>query len=46
MSFSAWDKAEPSSASAELDYAVLQASGTWQTVGSSQRTYYICEQDR
>ncbi|HET8933761.1 MAG TPA: C-type lectin domain-containing protein [Polyangiales bacterium] len=46
LAFSAWDKAEPSNASAELDYAVLQASGTWQTVGPSQRAYYICEQDR
>lgn len=46
LGFSAWAPAEPSSASAELDYALLQASGTWQSVGAAQRAYYICEQDR
>jgi hypothetical protein len=44
--FSAWNQAEPNSASTELDYVVLSGSGTWQTVGSAQRGYYICEQDR
>jgi|GEM_PF-6460925 len=46
LSFSAWDAQEPSAQRAELDYAVLTASGAWRSVGSAERSYYICEQER
>jgi hypothetical protein len=46
LSFSAWDSQQPSAQSAELDYGVLTSSGAWQSVGSAERSYYICEQER
>jgi hypothetical protein len=46
LGFSAWAAQQPSAQSAELDYAVLTAAGVWQTVGSAERSYYICEQER
>jgi hypothetical protein len=42
----AWDEQQPSAQSAEEDYVVLTSSGTWQIVGSAERSYYICEQER
>lgn len=46
LSFAAWDAQQPSAQTAEHDYVVLTSSGAWQTVGSAERSYYICEQDR
>jgi hypothetical protein len=43
LHFSAWADGEPS---ADNDFAVLARDGSWRSVGSTQQSYYICEQER
>jgi hypothetical protein len=48
LTFSAWrddQTPQPDASNTDSDYGVLAPDGTWQTVSSDPRGYYICEQE-